>query len=303
MEQKMSFASQYFNTLAAIERAVASGHFNIAKVLRAVAHVQQVIALDHARSKTSSNALSELMKNFVATDYRIDTSDGVPVEVTFRMNEIVERSLKSLETNEDVSESDVAQSLWGCANCGNVLEGEKPDVCDLCGALAPEFKGFGPFFSGTVSGNLKPKDIIRILEEAADETVKIVSGVDEKMLSHKPEPTEWSAKETLAHMLETDGLFVTRIEFILNGDGSKEWPSPMPPWKLHEGKGYNEMESGVVLDSYLANRRRSLEILRSLSEADWAKQVGSQSLLALGTWASTHDRGHMEQLRRACGHG
>jgi len=42
-----------------------------------------------------------------------------------------------------------------------------------------------------------------------------------------------------------------------------------------------------------------LEILRSLSEADWAKQVGSQSLLALGTWASTHDRGHMEQLRRA----
>ncbi len=299
----MSSASQYFNTLAAIERAVASGHFNIAKVLRAVAHVQQVIAFDHARSKTSSDALSESMKNFFATDYRIDTSDRVPVEVTSRMKEIVERSLKSLETNEDVSESDVAQSLWGCANCGNVLEGEKPDVCDLCGALAPEFKGFGPFFSGTVSGNLKPKDIIRILEEAADETVKIVSGVDEKMLSHKPEPTEWSAKETLAHMLETDGLFMTRIEFILNGDGSKEWPSPMAPWKLHEGKGYNEMESGVVLDSYLVNRRRSLETLRSLSEADWAKQVGSQSLLALGTWASTHDRGHMEQLRRACGHG
>ena len=299
----MSSASQYFNTLAAIERAVISGHFNIAKVLRAVAHVQQVVALDHARSKTSSEALSESMKNFVATDYRIDTSDGIPVEATSRMNEIVERSLKSLESNEDVSESDVAQTLWGCTNCGNVVEHEQPDVCDLCGALAPEFKGFGPFFSGTVSGNLKPKDIIRILEEAADETLEIISGVDEKMLGHKPEPTEWSAKETLAHMLETDGLFVARIDFILNGDGSKEWPNPMPPWKLHEGKGYNDMESGAVLDRYLANRRHSLEILRSLSEADWAKQVGGQSLLALGTWASTHDRGHMEQLRRACGHG
>jgi rubrerythrin len=300
MEQMMSSASHYFNTLAAIERAVTSGHFNIAKVLRAVAHVQQAVALDHARSKTSSEALSESMKNFVATDYRIDTSDGVPVEATSRMNEIVERSLKSLESNEDVSESDVAQSLWGCTNCGNVVEHERPDACDLCGVLAPEFKGFGPFFSGTVSGNLKPKDIIRILEEAADETVEIVSEVDERMLSNKPDPTEWSAKETLAHMLETDGLFVARIEFILNGDGSKEFPSPMPPWKLHEGKGYNEMESGVVLDRYLANRRHSMEILRSLSEADWAKQVGSQSLLALGTWASTHDRGHMEQLRRAC---
>jgi rubrerythrin len=297
----MSSASQYFNTLAAIERAVTSGHFNIAKVLRAVAHVQNAVALDHARSQTANEPSSEPMTQYVVTNYRIDTSDGVPVEATSRMNEIVERSLKSLESNDDVSESDVAQSMWGCTNCGNVLEGEQPDVCDLCGALAPEFKSFGPFFSGTVSGNLKPEDIIRILEESAEEVVEIISDVDEQMLSYKPDPTEWSAKETLAHMLETDGLFVTRIEFILAGDSSKEWPSPMPPWKLHEGKGYNEMESTVVLDRYVANRRHSLEILHSLATEDWARQVGSQSLLALGTWASTHDRGHMEQLKRACG--
>lgn len=297
----MSYADSHFRTLAAVERAVVSGHFNIAKVLRATAHVQRTVALAEARTETgnvrSSEALNEFLNSQSGSQLAAE-QNRISIE---RMSDIARRSLKSLERNEDVSESDVAQSLWGCTNCGNVIEGEQPDVCDLCGALSPEFTWFGPYFSGTVSGNLKPEVIVEILESAANEVAEVVAHVDDASLSRRPEPGEWSAKETLAHMLETDNLFATRIDYLLDGDSSKGWPRPMPPWKLHEGKGYNEMPISSILEKYAANRDYSLSILRSLSPTDWSTQVGANSLLALGTWASTHDRGHLEQLRRACG--
>ena len=65
--------------------------------------------------------------------------------------EICDRAVDSLRQHRDVMESDVAQSLWGCHDCGYIVEKDQPDLRPQCGALGGEFEWFGPFYSVTMS--------------------------------------------------------------------------------------------------------------------------------------------------------
>src|SRR3972149_2856922 len=62
---------------------------------------------------------------------------------------ILERALSSLREHPDVSERDVAPFVWGCHLCGYLAEGRRPDSCPVCGALAPDFEMFAPFYAQT----------------------------------------------------------------------------------------------------------------------------------------------------------
>jgi rubrerythrin len=55
--------------------------------------------------------------------------------------DIAARALASLSHHTDVAESDVNQHIWGCYGCGRLVEGDRPDSCPACGALAVEFRG------------------------------------------------------------------------------------------------------------------------------------------------------------------
>jgi hypothetical protein len=64
----------------------------------------------------------------------LDAESGIePAIVAERGKDIARRALESIR-----SQSDVAQSLWGCYGCGYLVEGDRPDTCPICGALAVE---------------------------------------------------------------------------------------------------------------------------------------------------------------------
>jgi hypothetical protein len=67
------------------------------------------------------------------------------------LDDILARAVASLRSHRDVMESDVAQSVWGCHDCGYLVETEGPDTCPHCGALGAEFEWFGPFYSAVPS--------------------------------------------------------------------------------------------------------------------------------------------------------
>lgn len=158
------------------------------------------------------------------------------------LDDVLRRSIESLESNPDIVELDVPMSLWGCLFCGFIAEDEQPDVCPVCGALGPEFEWFGPFCGGNQNlGRLRRQEILDTMSSIVVEVEEALSGVDDATASRKPSPQEWCANEVLAHMLETDRLFAVRVRFLLEDDSGAPMPRPMPPWKLHEGKGY---ESG-----------------------------------------------------------
>lgn len=176
-----------------------------------------------------------------------------------------------------------------------------PDVCDVCGALAIEFERFGPFYASTPEhlGQLTPDQIIKIMEEIPTQVETSITSVDDALLTYKPTETEWCAKEIVAHILETDKLFVERVQSILH---KTDYIQSMPPWKLHEDKGYEKMPAQTLIEILQKTRDDSLNLVKGLTPQDWTKSGvmlgGSRSILDLGTWLANHDRGHFAQIKQ-----
>lgn len=313
----------YVRNLAAAEAAVVNGQFNVAKVLRASAHTQRILAMEAARLLAGDLDPAELLQriltelenesvpevNTTAPDVDSAIKAKLAQFTTVRegLKDVVRRSLASLRANKDVMESDVSQFLWGCYGCGYIAEGDRPDACPVCGALGVEFEWFGPFYASTPEhlGQLTPAEIVATLETIPDQVSVAVSKVSDDVLRRKPSEEEWCVKEIVGHILETDLLFVQRVRVILEGQDVPAIPRSAPPWKLHEGKGYEELPVDELLERLRQARSASLELVRGLKPEQWMRQgtlLGTTtSVLDLGSWLTNHDRGHVAQIRRLCG--
>ena len=300
----------YVRNLAAAEAAVMRGQFNLAKVLRALGHSQRAQALAAARLMIAEQDPAMAVRSSLR-----ELADGgqVPLPertatVHDRARDIAQRAVTSLETHRDVPERVVAQIVRGCYGCGNLVEGPGDAACDVCGALAPEFEWFELFYSRTPEhlGQRRPTEIPAILATVPEEVADAVAGCDDETLSRKPAADEWCAKEIIAHMLETELLFTRRVQTILqhNGPGLPAISTPVPPWKLHEGKGYAEMPVDAILDALRETRTATVALVRALRPEQWASRglntEGTASVLDLGTWLTNYDLGHLEQVRQIC---
>src|SRR5688572_5780172 len=117
-------AATSMRCLAAAERAVLEGRFNVAKVLRACAHTARVASLTAARTLAQGTAPTTVLGDTSAffEHQSHDVVDAAPAA----LRDLLRRALQSLEGNRDILESEVAQSLWGCQVCGAIAETRAP---------------------------------------------------------------------------------------------------------------------------------------------------------------------------------
>jgi rubrerythrin len=315
----------YIRNLAAAETAIYQGQFNVAKVLRAVGHAQRVMALNAARLVQPKVDATQIFTETLAVLNREGTVEWHGTEavvdstelqrfrerteiVRDRVWSILQRSIESLANHPDVLERDVDIFIWGCFDCGNLVEGERPAVCDLCGAPAIEFQFFGPYYNDTPEhlGRLFPEEIIAVLTETPANLTVLVADVDNSVLERRPTPDEWSAKEIIAHIIETDRLFLHLSSTILSSsDPVPTVTLPMAPWKTHEGKGYERLPVGELLTKFRIIRNLVLDVFNNFSADDWSRSSSRPgritSMLDWGRWLANHDPGHLAQIRRLVG--
>jgi rubrerythrin/uncharacterized damage-inducible protein DinB len=314
------YSQASIRNLVMAEKAVLAGQFNAAKVLRAAAHSQRVLAMNIARlsGKPDTGKLFEVIIQEVETgkaaqdsapvlpksDREIEARLGQFKVVEERLKEILARALTSLKDNHDVLESDVQQFIWGCYSCGYLVEGDLTDACPVCGALDVEFEEFGPFYSISPEhlGQRTPEEILSILEKIPAQVEELISGVDEPLLSSKPSQEEWCVKEIVGHIIEVDRLFLKRAQTIMETQGLPALPRTAPPWKLHEDKGYENLKAAKLISQLKEDRDETLAFLSDLNDEDWTRSGSNQgspvSLLELGTWLTNHDIGHVAQIER-----
>jgi hypothetical protein len=277
----------YVENLAAAEELVRRGQFNAAKVLRALAHAQRAEAM--ARARNSGVDLPDLLRRNHATLTDAPARD------------IAARALASLAHHVDVAESDVDQHIWGCYGCGRLVEGDRPDSCPACGALAVEFEWFGPFYAANPEhlGQQSPADVLAMLRRTPDEVAGVLDGRTD--LGVRPAPDEWSIAELVGHLIETDGVFRSRVTTVLADDGVPALDSRRP-WTLHEGKGYEQMSADVLLAAFRDTRAETVALVEGLTDADWMRKGTvrgtANSVLDLGSWLANHDVGHLAQAHR-----
>src|SRR5690606_7177146 len=146
-------------------------------------------------------------------------------------------------------------------------------------------------------GQRTPKEILSILEDIPAQVEELIGGVDDSLLSKRPSLDEWCAKEIVGHIIEVERLFLKRVQTITESQGVPELPGDVPPWKLQEGKGYEDWKESELISQLKVNRDVTLTFLSDLKDEDWTREGSNQgspvSLLDLGTWLANHDIGHV----------
>ena len=278
-------AAAAIHCLAAAERAVEEGRFNLAKILRAFAHSARLQAFAAAR---------QLARDQPAADALMHAPDG--------LGDILRRSLSSLEVNRDVLESDVAQSLWGCQACGAVVEGAAPAACAHCGALPFEFEWFGPFYSSTYErlGRRTPVEIAEIVGDSPRRLGELVAGCDEARLARRPSADEWCIKEIAGHLVDVTELFCSRVRTILKTPTPSPFGESLPPWRILEAKDYQTAPSQRLVEQFAVVTGEALGLMKGLDAAMWGKyglvRARAVSILDLGTWLANHNVAHLAQI-------
>ncbi|MEX2226496.1 MAG: DinB family protein [Dehalococcoidia bacterium] len=296
--------------LAAAERAVDEGRLNTAKVLRAAALASRGRALIIERS-LSVDAMSPLLIATLTEDLHreIEALGGIssPVaalalDVAESVYGVVDTTRRSLERNRDVFEREVAQFLFGCLECGYLVEEQRPDVCPACGSIAAEFELFAPFFSSTSEriARRQPAEIVAMLSEAPGALAGNMAGVPDAILRGRLAAGEWCMKEIAGHMIDIAELFCRRLRSVLDPETPQAAERSPLPWKLLEGQGYEEMTGEELTSRFSVAVDDALSMIATLGTADWRKRVelvsGRVSVLDMGSWLANHNRAHLEQI-------
>jgi uncharacterized damage-inducible protein DinB len=143
--------------------------------------------------------------------------------------------------------------------------------------------------------------VITELRRAPTELAAAIAGWSDAELAARPAADEWSAKEIIGHLIETDRLFLSRAGALL-ADWGVPALDPSAPWTLHEHKGYQDMDADDLLALHRDGRNATLMLVSDLSPEDWSRlgnlRGTTNSMLDLGSWLANHDTGHLAQLRR-----
>ena len=122
--------------------------------------------------------------------------------------------------------------------------------------------------------------ITTILEEQVAGTVATLASFSAAQAQWRPAPGEWNATEIVGHLADTERAFAYRALTFARND-----PGPLPgidPDGFMVDAGFASRSLADVVEEFVAVRRASIALFRSLDEAAWFRQgVASGSTMSV----------------------
>ncbi|RMG58779.1 MAG: DinB family protein [Deltaproteobacteria bacterium] len=139
-----------------------------------------------------------------------------------------------------------------------------------------------------------------ILETTPGRWEALASRVPEEVFSRRPAPSEWSARECLLHMIDTETLvFPVRVECILKGED-------FPAFDPDAGGGQNlgHLSPAELAERFSRARRDNLKVFEKVKPEDLGKkgihgELGPVTMEELISQWAGHDLMHLVQAERA----
>ena len=163
----------------------------------------------------------------------------------------------------------------------------------------PQQDEYAPFYAGYVQRVEEGGDVLALLGEQADGLRRLLAGIDEAGASARPRPDEWSVKEVLGHMCDTERIFAYRALRMARGD-----TTPLPGFEQDDyvrATDFNRRTLASLLDEFEAQRRGNLLFLEALTAAEIDRRGtasnGPFSVRALIYVMAGHVLHHVESLR------
>jgi uncharacterized damage-inducible protein DinB len=163
----------------------------------------------------------------------------------------------------------------------------------------PQAGEYAPYYERYIS-LIQENDILATLDRQRREMVLLLSGLSEEQGDFRYAPEKWSAKEVLGHVCDTERIFAYRALRISRGDAT-----PMEGFEQDDYVKNGPFAGHViaeVIEDYIAVRRATISLLRSLEEAAWSRRgVANQNEVTVRAIAYTiaghevHHRGILEE--------
>jgi hypothetical protein len=146
----------------------------------------------------------------------------------------------------------------------------------------------------------------RLIEQykaGAEEVRKAVAEVGAERLDIRPEPGEWTARQIVHHLADSELMSAIRLRRLLAEDGPEivAYDQEAFAQRLHYDRPIE-----ASLDAMDAARRSSADLLDALTDDEWARRGTHTEMGEYGVaiWLETyvaHPHDHASQIRQAAG--
>jgi hypothetical protein len=143
------------------------------------------------------------------------------------------------------------------------------------------------------------------LQNSTEMIRALLSGITQQEARVRPTPESWSILEVVCHLYDIEREdFREHLDFILHRQ-QEEYHAIDPQAWITERK-YNEQDFVEIQSNFFAERQKSLEWLKEISDANWeityTSEYGTVSAGEMFSCWVAHDNLHLRQfveLRRA----
>jgi len=149
--------------------------------------------------------------------------------------------------------------------------------------------------------DLVPQDglVLKHLQEALQSTPKFILALPPEKLAVHWKEGEWSIKEILVHIMDTERIFCYRALRFARNDGTGLAGFEQDAYVHYSGA--NERDIAAVLEEYAAVRQSTLIFFKSLDEEALVRAglVGGNqvSVRALAWMVTGHEIHHLNSIR------
>jgi len=133
----------------------------------------------------------------------------------------------------------------------------------------PEPGEYAPYYGRYIS-LIASSDILATLDAQRRDTVLLLCGRDESDGDIRYAPDKWSAKQVLGHVCDTERIFAYRALRIARADRT-----PIEGFEQDDyvrNGPFAHAPQAEIIDDYIAVRRATLTLFRSLDEAAWSRR-------------------------------
>ena len=163
----------------------------------------------------------------------------------------------------------------------------------------PQSDEYGEFYAGYIKRVPESSDIFALLAGQPDELRMLLERVTDEQASVRPAPAEWSVKEVIGHVNDTERIFAYRALRIARGD-----TTPLPGFEQNDyvtNTDFNKRSLADLLDEFEWQRRANVVCFKPLTEAEIARR-GTASTLGVSARAllyimAGHVLHHYESLK------
>ncbi len=140
------------------------------------------------------------------------------------------------------------------------------------------------------------------MERTVNDFAAVVKNVSDAQLTKRPDPKNWSAKEVVCHVRDTEESFMMRFLSILAMDDPKFLPVEPDRWAVERQYQRNDVQEALA--ALKTRREETLRFFRGLKPEQWERggvhatrgRMTLKDFVELMAW---HDDNHLDQLKRA----